>query len=153
MSYKKRGCGIESHYILKHGEGGGKVVGRMSGGFLGALMALAPMITAGIHGVSKIVHTAIKKKHGQGRYSLVSKDGKHIDLHKHINNHTGKKFKITKGLKPHHIEHAKGMFGESSIHHKAHYHKKKVQKRKIGVSRGQAIGFGTLGQTGQILYD
>jgi hypothetical protein len=149
----RKGCGIESHYILRHeGDGKGKVIGRMSGGFLGTLVALAPMITAGIHGVTSIVNNAIKAKHGKGKYSLVSKDGKHIDLHKHIH-HDGKKYRINKGLKHKHIEHAKGMFGESSIHHKAHMYKKKAPKRKIGVSKGQAMGFGTLGQTGQILYD
>lgn len=151
---KTRGCGIESHYILKHEGEGSKVVGRMSGGFLGTLLTLAPMITAGIHGVTSIVNTAIKSKHGKGMYSLVSKDGKRIDLHKHIKNEEGKKYKINKGLKSKHISQAKGMFGESSIHSNVHIHKKKSRKTvKTGVSKGQAIGFGTLGQTGQILYD
>jgi hypothetical protein len=112
------------------------------------------MITAGIHGISSIVKSSIKAKHGRGLYSLVStKDGSVIDLN-HKTPEGERKLRIHRPLRHKHIIHAKGMFGEGSIHHNAVI-KAKTNKKKRKTQRvtGNSIGFGTLGKTGQILYD
>lgn len=156
MKKSDKGCGISSHYILKKQGDQDQIVGRISGGFLGTLVALAPMITAGIHGISSIVNNSIKAKHGKGVYSLAStKDGSRpewfVSRDKIDKSH---KFKIHRPLRRKHISHAKGMFGEGSIHENAIF-KAKTNKKKKKTTKvtGNSIGFGTLGKTGQILYD
>ena len=114
MKKSNKGCGISSQYILKKQGNQDQIVGRISGGFLGTLVALAPMITAGIHGISSIINNSIKAKHGKGIYSLAStKDGSRpewfVPRGKIDRTH---KLKIHRPLRPKHISQAKGMFGE-----------------------------------------